>query len=351
MSYPFGLSPMGIGSILDHTFRIYRRNFAAIALFCLLIGGLGQFLVLLLQSLLLGGAYATSIQGLFSSYINLLSGDNIYSPDYAQDTMRYATNVLGALVMPMLLGLLTSLFVTPFVTGGVVNITAAYYHGVVDKPAVWFGRVRQTYGKLVRTGFARMVCMGASILALFFVFFVIAFAIGIITAAISGVIAGIFFVFFLIVFIAVVAAAIVVLISWIEMLYPVAVVENQYGFRGIGRSFKIFTKNFWKIVLLIILCGSIATAVTMPLQMVTVAFAFMSEGFPYLLMSVISNVISALLTALTAPLLPIAITLAYFDTRIRREGYDIAVRQRDQTSAEALAPKEEIYEPTFTPGN
>ena len=323
-TYPFGLRPKSIAAILDNTFRLYRRNFAAICLFGLLIGGLGQLITQLIQILLVGGTPVTEYQNLLSAYGNMLSGyGNPYFGNFGAVYQDFGA-ILGASTIMMLLNMIVNIFVTSFVIGGIVGIAAGYAHGNTAKPAVWFGSAGRRYGRLTLTGFARLLFNGISYAALSIgalIIFAVVFLAAFYSLAISviGMLA--------------VILAVVVLASWPELFFPVAIVENKYGFQGIGRAFSLFFKNFWRMSGLLILVWLITLIINLPLSLIPTILPLLGLTDPGLISAGVywgSVILSVLVGALTTPVLPIATTLIYLDIRVRREGYDIALKQRDQ---------------------
>ncbi len=327
MNYPFGLRAMSAGMILDHSFRIYRRNFKQIALFSLLIGGLGQLLaqaVLMLP--IFGGSFYSAYGNFFQNYLNMFTGS---LGEYGSTDPSAMFQSLSTLMVSMSVGLLIqallSLFVIPLVTGGITDVAGGYYHGITDSAGGWFRRERARYGKLVLTGLARLLGLAgsytAAIIPILIVYTAMVFLMVGVFAAGAGVVGAVFIVIVLLVLI--LAAAVV--ISWVEFIFPVAIVEGKLGFSGLGRAFRLYFSNFWRMLGIVVLAwcvvgisGLIVTALS------TVMTTFLHVP---LFAGVLLNV---LFSALTAPIMPIVMTLAYLSNRIRREGYDLALRQRDQ---------------------
>lgn len=295
--YQFQMRPMGAGSILDQSFKIYRANFVNIIMFSLVLGGSVQLIISLLNS---GGALldpgpllAGIIQG----------GD----PADWLDSLYYNA---GSSFLGSFLSLLQFILVTPLVTGGVTFITLAVCHGDDGKSGgSWFSRVTPYYGKLIGTA-----------LALFVIMFVIAFAfilvVMLITFAMMGTGAGGGAYTAYIFLITLLMIAMVIVLSMISILYyPVAIHEGRFGFRALGRSWFLLRKKFWKIMGVNILAGLIIMVLQWALGVVW--------GF---LPRVLATVGTVATGALTSPVYLIIAVLLYLDIRMRVEGYDLQVR-------------------------
>ena len=109
---------------------------------------------------------------------------------------------------------------------------------------------------------------------------------------------------------------------------PVLVVEDVRGTKAVGRSWRLTSGNFWRLLALLILSTLIATVgvliITIPTEVVALMVG--PAGWP------ISALGSTLATVLITPFSMLIIVLFYFDMRIRKEGFDIEVM------AQELAP-------------
>ena len=327
--YPFGLRPKSIAVILDNTFRLYRRNFKAIALFSLLIGGLGQLLVQFITALLMDGTSVADVQSMVLSSSNMLE-DFFSSGDVAM-SYQNIWDMMGTSMGSILLSLAITIFVSSLITGGVVSIAAGYYHGETDSPVGWLRRIGRMYGRVALTGFAQLLFIGmtsfvAAIAAvLVLVLLVLAFANAPVVLSVLGI------------------ALIVVVLAlsfWPELIFPVAIIENKFGFMGFSRTLALYFKNFWRVAGLLVLVWLITLMINLPLSLLYMIWPMLEVSG--LAGSVVvywaGTILSVVVSALTAPLMPIAMTLGYLDIRVRREGYDIALRQRDQASRSSEIP-------------
>ncbi len=317
MSYPLGLQPKKVVAIIDNTFRVYRRNLKTMLLLGVLIGGLGQFL----------------------SYVALFFlGDAAYvNPDYLQtilqsstatsiDMMRFMdaySGLMRANLVMLLVQSVVSLFVSPFVMGGISLVTGGYFHGEICSTAQWFNRTRGLYGKLLGTWLARGLMVAATAVCLIPVLIVLVLLVSLVTVATVGIAIWlpvlIMFVLMIPTF-----AVVMALLSWPELILPISISHARYGFSYVGRAFSLFFKNFWRMVGLITLTWGI----TMVVSLLTIAAASLvtqSAAF----FAPVSNIVNMLFSSFTIPLVPISMMLMYQDIRIRRDGYDLVLRQND----------------------
>lgn len=297
------LRPMDIGSIIDRTFRLYRNNFSAIILFALLIGGTANLIIALTR--LGAGAFQTdSVFGaLYSGIMNGESASDILSN-------MPAAHQSGLPILSSFLSVLVYVFVSPLVTGGVVLITLSACNVRNGENGGYFSQVKKIYPKLIGTQLAMFVVLVLFVIALMIpmVIILVAVAFGasdytfiyITTVIVVSLLAILAFVFF---------------IPYFVMIFPVAIHENKFGFKPVGRTWKLFRKRFWKSIGVVLLTSVIVSALSMVVGTV-VAF------FPAFLNVLLSTAVTALLT----PVSTIAVTLLYLDIRMTVEGYDLELR-------------------------
>ncbi|MDR1158805.1 MAG: hypothetical protein LBK75_11000 [Oscillospiraceae bacterium] len=324
MDLPFEPKPMGVGTILDHSFRIYRRNFGAIALFALLIGALSQILVnLVLLSALPGGLSGPGLSNFFNQYLDILGGDM----DNYDDMFSMLTRWGSAMRAGSLLNIAVSLLITPMVTGGITNVVSGYYHGVKDTAGGWFARARSHYGQFLLTGIVLLLSSILSGLVVIIPLFLlmILFALLMSALTLSGGLAGVF------IGLPIILAAVVILFTcgfmWTLLIFPAAVNEGSFGFRAARRAFSLTFKNFWRML------GTMA----LTYLIVFLVQAMLSGGVMFLTTLLgtplwLNSLVSAPLGALISPLVPIVSSLMYLNARIRREGYDLYLRSHGLSS-------------------
>jgi hypothetical protein len=161
----------------------------------------------------------------------------------------------------------------------------------------------------------------------------------------NAAVAGAFLLFFTI------TAALVIYFLWIGACYSLsfaaAVLEGISWFDAIKRSWKLSKKSRGRVILTWsgVCVGSFVCSFVMRWTLYFVLFFTVGSrgiwhGFP--LYSVYYSLASAVISTLLGPIYPIAITLFYYDQRIRLEGYDIE-RMMDAAGMNApeLSPTED----------
>ncbi len=120
--------------------------------------------------------------------------------------------------------------------------------------------------------------------------------------------------------------ALYVAITLYYFLAPIYTLENTKGIDGIVRAWQLgkvnFWSNFWLNLTLAIFVLGVTLAVGSLFDRVTAQQITLSNRESYLAFGI---GLSTAVTVLFAPLLPIAMTIKYFDTRLRYEGLDIAL--------------------------
>ena len=296
---------MSISGIIDQTFKLYRSNFKDIILFSLLIGGTASLIAALFQL----GTNAASMETLFGSMLNgqsLLDGLAIYS-------VAGSSNLFASM-----LSLVSSLFVTPFVYGGITSITLDFTHGASDGAQLPKNLPR--YGKYLGTWLAMVVVMILLIIILIIILSII------IAIRIYAVV--------ILVWIVAIVAFLVFSMIFV-FAYPVAIQENRYGFAWFGRARKLFGRKKAKTIGLVLLTGILVYALTLVVESV----------FTLFLPPLFSAITNVLISSLLMPVPIIAWTLLYLDIRITTEGYDLEIRVASMNDELGLnAPAERVYE-------
>jgi hypothetical protein len=129
--------------------------------------------------------------------------------------------------------------------------------------------------------------------------------------------------------------------SSLSLATPSAASENLKAFRALRRSWTLTRGTRLRIALTWIplaigawmLSGS--SQWVLRLVVIMAARSTHSRWIGYILYPILSRTMNTALNALFGPIYPIAITLFYYDQRIRREGYDI---ERMMDSAGMIAP-------------
>lgn len=109
---------------------------------------------------------------------------------------------------------------------------------------------------------------------------------------------------------------------------PVIVLEKRGARAGIARAWNLSRTNFWWLFAFFILLSIFAALITQgPTYLLSELLALIGDGILNIETMVVFNVlISSLFAVLFYPIQITSATLAYYDTRIRSEGLDLALQ-------------------------
>jgi hypothetical protein len=295
------LRPMNLGEILDRTFEIYRKRFllfvglAAMAPFGVLGLRFSDFLWWHIGSLthpsreddaffwrILVSICYDHVRFLLSilfvpALVNSASRAAFGEPDSILNSMRVSVARWGRYISIGILKLLAAVIVPELVAAGIF-LGMAY----AENAAGWF-----------KTG------SNAPFLI------VIAVPFAILAALIGSVGAG------------------------FSLAFPVAVIERIGALKAIRRSWVLSRNSRWRIIvacfLILVLVWSVMAGVQVFFRWVMVVVYALHHSGQTWGNSYLAGVyaLNAIVIALLSALYPIAITLIYYDQRIRGEGYDI----------------------------
>lgn len=124
-------------------------------------------------------------------------------------------------------------------------------------------------------------------------------------------------------------------LTW-ALAIPAAMIENLGIVKAAGRSKVLVTGARGRMFLISLLLFALSYAVLIGLQMPVIAIAMLATGGKItLLYQVLTQLSSFVAGSLVAPLGMIAFTLAYYDQRVRKEGFDIQLMMSSQMQASA----------------
>jgi hypothetical protein len=271
---------MPLPELLDELFRLYRRHFSLIVGVSLLVA--------------LPGLVWTLVTGTYR--LNSASFANIFVTSGTSTPVFNSQQFLN-LVGPILLGLVGGFFLLPISIGAV-------YRAVTD---VALGRPA-TIGSVLRETLARYLpllgLVGLGILI--FIGWIIAEIIGFVLLVLPG--------------LAVFCAAVYLAVRW--TLTVVAMMAEDIGpIRGLGRSWNLVSGSWWRTFGILLIVGILQTIISYGLVILFSLIAALVTTGDFQL--AVAQVGGTLLSALVSPIPTIAITLLYFDLRVRKEGLDL----------------------------
>jgi hypothetical protein len=279
-SAPIRFRPMPLPELLDELFRLYRRHFSLIVSVALLVALPGLVWSLVTGIYRLNGA----------SYANLITTGPGGQPSFNSQQL---TNLIGILA----LGLIGGFFLLPISLGAV-------FRAVTD---VALGRPA-TIGSVLRGTLARYLpLLGlVGLIVLFWVGWSIAEIIGLILLVIP---------FFL-----VLAAAVYLMVRW-SLSMAAMMAEDIGPIRGMRRSWNLVSGSWWRAfgILVIVFIMWLVISYGLFILFSIIAALFSTGDFQAAVVQVAGTVLGAVLT----PIWSIAITLLYFDLRVRKEGLDL----------------------------
>lgn len=278
---PFRFRALGLAELLDETFRIYRRDLGLFA---------GLALAVTLPGVIMGliaGSYRSV--GWMTKFFSSLGNPEAMQA-LAQTPPPQQDPVLG------LLGSLVRLIMVPLTIGALVY--------AADQ--VLNGRATTILGALAGTLRRYWALAGLSFFIGLFLF--------------SGIL------------LITIPVVIWFLVQW-GVSVPALLAEGLGPNRAMGRSRELVAGRWWRtlgIFCLVLLLTSIASAIV---EFMAGFIIGLIPGLGEDLRSGLAVVAASLAGALVVPVTYIAITLMYYDLRVRREGFDL-----DQLAQQAQRP-------------
>jgi hypothetical protein len=273
--------PMGVGDILDTSFKLLRATAAPSVLIVLIILGPVQ----VLASLAFGDPSA-----MFTEVVPA-------EPDF--------TTVALSLV-----GVLLSFFTGPLATAALTWLAARTDEGV-----------RPTWQEALRAGLRRFLPVLGAILLIALVtgaVIVVGVLVIVLAAMATGPVGGVMVGFPLgLIMLAVVLLALVA--SY--LVVPVIVVEEYGPVQALRRTYRLVRPRFWPVLGISLLAGLVFTLLGGAVSTVFTLPAFLPTGFGWVFLA-IGSIFDQMIRV---PLGAFAALALYVDLRIRVEGYDIAV--------------------------
>jgi hypothetical protein len=279
-SAPIRFRPMPLPELLDELFRLYRRHFSLIVSVALIVALPGLVWSLVTGIYRLNGA----------SYANLITTGPGAQPSFNSQQL---TNLLGILA----LGFIGGFFLLPISLGAV-------FRAITD---VALGRPA-TIGSVLRETLRRYLPL-LGLVALGFLMFLgwfIAEVIGFVLLILPG--------------FAVFCGAVYLAVRW-SLVLAAMMAEDIGPIRGLGRSWNLVSGSWWRSfgILLIVWVMWLVISYGLLILFTVIAALFSTGDFQAAVVQVAGTVLGAVLT----PIWSIAITLLYFDLRVRKEGLDL----------------------------
>jgi hypothetical protein len=250
--------------VLDESFRIYRANFPLLAGLAVLIAIPSLAIQLLSGTTSVLTAYYNAVFNGASSSFNGVTGGNPF---------------IAILQYPVSLALL------PFEYGALYAAAVAI---ILGRPATIWSVIR-------------------SVLRRYWALLVLSFLYGLSVAALFCPPLGIW------------------LLTKLSMLFATVFTEEASMGTAIERTWRLTNRAFWRTFAVLLLSYLLAAALQYSLGTVFLALAVVLPGLPVEVRIFLLVAVVTLMAQLVQPLFSIAVTLLYFDLRVRREAFDLEV--------------------------
>jgi hypothetical protein len=324
------LRPMSITDLIDAVFRIYRRHFLTF------IG----IVALLFVPMLLLQMTATWVfgQAILTDILDLMTELPSFNPETDSFGDLPLDNLFAFYGISLALGLLQGLIMLPLINSAITNAVDHDYHG--QHPSM-LGAYKLGGWRIFSVLAGNLL---VAILSLLLYIVPLGLFLGmtvLIGAAIGasgedpGALFGVLLLFlFFVGFIVVLLIAALISLCF-AFVIPAIVVERRDPFSAIGRSWSLVTSVFWRVLgaaVLLFLLSLIFQA--MALVMGGFIGAIFNQIDQYAISQTLSLLVGYSLDLLLLPLFMITYTLLYFDTRIRKEGYDLHMQMQQPDTPE-----------------
>ncbi len=288
------LSPLSAGQILDRAIRLYRRNFFTF------VGIIAVVQVPL------------SLLSLIASFLGY------QSPAVALEEEFYLQQILASLAQ-LVLVFVNAVLVNGLATAALTRAIAEEYFGESVSVVEAYRRIGGKWGRLV--GAILLAGLFSLLLFIWFIIPCIGWATG----------AGIIFFFAMVI---------------TPLVAPIVVLEDKAAGAAIRRAWDLARRRFWPVVGFVALLTLFSILVVSgPTLLLTFGFQFAGETLvpssdPFVIFAVqtvVTTLVQILMSLLYTPLQLTAMTLLYFDLRVRTEGFDLTMLAQS-----ALADEEPV---------
>lgn len=293
---------MNLGELFDAAFSLYRRNFVLIAA----ISAIVQVPYAVVAFVLYQAANYAGLQDQLQNAQQSLSNP---AQPLTQEQLQPILNALGPiLLISAILALISIFLVLPLAEAATTRAVSDRY---LDRPASIGSSYRAALGRLGPLVLQSLI-LGLGIAVLL----AAAFALTVVLAAALGA-AGIALI--LLVWLAAAALMLVVYVRT-SLAAPAIVLERLSGWRGLVRSWNLVSGLFWRLLGIRLLLGLITGIIS---AIVVFIISFAGVGLDTNARFILQEIASAFAAVFVSPITYIAVTLLYYDARIRKEGFDI----------------------------
>jgi len=315
---PPQLRPMSVGDILDQAIRIYRRNFVPLVIIVAIISL--PYVALQLAITLLTNPFTLGFSQTSQSF----------DPDAINTGMLLAGQLLS-------LGLALAYGVAVvFQCGALTAFVSEKFLGRAIS-------VREAYGRAFRRWLALLIAVvllslifGAVISAMCGLWLVPVMGISALGAGLDNSSSAAFGVVTLMLCCLVgpaLAVAIFLGVRW-GFFVQAIVLEDYNSSGGLGRSWKLVKGSFWRAFFVIAALALLVFVLNLGLYLLTLTLAALIQSSTAL--DILSSVSRQLINIIFTPLQFAALTILYYDLRIRKEGFDLQMQMQQLPQAAPL---------------
>lgn len=310
---------LGLGELLDETFRIYRGSFVTFVAIAAVV-----YVPYALLNLVITLPFNRELQSLSTTFAG---GSAPNDPSFLFDMLGSLLFYAGGVLV---VSLLYTIIFQPLLEGALARAVAQRYLGqpitVGDSFGTALRRAWPLIGSRLLTallGTSLFVVGIAVYFAAIFAFVGLAFQ-----SDSSDPPIGAFVGIGLLVLAFIIAGALLFLFVWTRLLFTpqIAVVEQQGPWSSVRRSWQLTRGFFWRTFGFLLVIGLLAWLITfIPSAVFSIPATLL---FPqnFTLQTLVNTIVSSVVTVIVTPFAAIAYTLMYFDLRVRKEAFDLEQR-------------------------
>jgi hypothetical protein len=309
------LEPMSTGDVIDRAVRLYRRNFAqlvAIAAVPTLIGYVVSLMFWYGYTSLLTGA--TGSRALPVSAILMLS--------------------LGGLGYPIWI------YVLLLTISGLSRVVGD--HLMLGEPITFRGcwtAVKRRIGAITLMGLILVALMFVAYFAVAFVVVAAALGVGLMAGAITSIglppwVAGVMLTVLVIIVVALALLLILLIVARVVFLPQIVMIEGESAGNALGRAIRLGKGNWYRVAGIILFTYfvslSMIAALALPVAVGLYLAGVLTTEFLFSpTWSILYTSFRDMSGLLTLPIWVVSFTLLYFDSRVRKEAYDVDLLARE----------------------
>lgn len=303
------LRPMSAGDILDQAIRIYRRNFVKLVTIVAIV----TVPFALVQTLAAFIAYPLSTSSFDADALD--TGRVVFG-----QAITYLATFVAAIAAIFQNGALAA-FVSEKFLGRDVTVRQAYGRALHR----WLALLIAVF----LIGLVNVVVFG-TLFGVFLIPFIGIAALGSTSDSGASAVLGVISLMLCCLLVPALIVAIFLNTRWAFFIQAI-VLENYNSTGGMGRSWKLVKGSFWRVFLLLFVIWLIIYLFSVgPVLLLTVGAALLASPVLIALGSAVAN---TLVSLIMTPLQFAALTVLYYDLRIRKEGFDLQLQMQQLPKA------------------